>query len=81
MKLVKTPTINGTSKTKSLNLYTVAAKTIGADNIKEYLAEASLDKPSARPVVIVIPERDTPGINASDCDKPIKKVCLNVIFS
>ena len=62
--------------TKSLNLYTVAANTIGADNMKEYFAADSLSTPNSLPVVIVTPERDTPGINAKACDNPIKNVLI-----
>ena len=64
---------------KSFSLYNVAPATIGVDNKNEYFATDSLFIPNALPVVIVIPERDTPGINANACDKPIRKVCLNVI--
>ena len=65
IKLDTTPTINGKLNTKSLNFKTVAANTIGVDNKKVYFAAASLVTPIALAVVIVIPERDTPGINAN----------------
>ena len=80
-KLANTPIINGTLNTKSLNFSTVAAKTIGVDNKNEYFVAASLVTPMALAVVIVTPERDTPGIKASACDNPIKNVCFNVISS
>ena len=80
-KLDNTPTKNGIPNTKSLNLYSVAPNTIGVDNKNEYLAVDSLSIPIALPVVIVTPERDTPGINARACENPIKNVCLNVICS
>ncbi len=70
---------NGTLITKSFNLYSVAPATIGVDKRNEYFATDSLFIPSILPVVIVIPERDTPGINANACESPIKNVCLNVI--
>ena len=81
MKLVKTPIKNGKLITKSLHLYNVAAATIGVESKNEYLATDSLFTPNALPIVIVTPERDTPGINARACDNPIKNVCFNVIFS
>lgn len=80
-KLDSTPTIKGIPNTKSLNLYNVAPNTIGVDNRNEYLAVDSLSTPIILPVVIVTPERDTPGINANACDIPIINVCLNVICS
>ena len=80
-KLTKTPTKNGKLNTKSFILNTVAAKTIGADNIKEYFAADSLSIPIALAVVIVIPDLETPGIKAKDCDSPIKNVCFKFIFS
>ena len=80
-KLTKIPTKNGTLKTKSFILNIVAANTIGADNIKEYLAADSRSIPIALAVVIVTPDLETPGMNASDCDNPIKNVCLKVISS
>ena len=81
IKLAKTPTKNGKLNTKSFILKIVAANTIGADSIKEYLAADSLSTPIALPVVIVIPDLETPGINAKHCERPIKNVCLNDIFS
>lgn len=80
-KLANTPTKNGMLNTKSLNFSTVAARTIGADNMKEYLAADSLSMPMALAVVMVIPDLDTPGIKARHWDSPIKKVCLNVMCS
>ena len=81
IKLASTPTKNGRLNTKSFILKMVAAKTIGADSIKEYLAADSLATPIALPAVMVIPDLETPGINAKHCDKPIRKVCLNVMCS
>ena len=65
IKLASTPNINGKLNTKSFILKIVAANTIGADNIKEYLAADSLSIPIIRAVVIVTPDLETPGINAS----------------
>ena len=75
-KLANIPIKNGKLKTKSLHLKIVAASTIGADSINEYFAVASLFTPNNLPVVIVMPDRDTPGMNAKLCDNPIINVCL-----
>ena len=63
--LVITPITKEASIIKSLSLYSVAPKTIGVDNIKEYLAAPSLETPIILPVVIVIPDLETPGMNAN----------------
>ena len=65
------------SKTNSLNLNIVAASTIGAESINEYFAADSLSIPILLAVVIVTPERDTPGIKAKACESPIKKYRLS----
>ena len=49
----------------------------GTNNLKiynknEYLAALTLSRPSAKPVAIVEPEREIPGIAAIPCAKPIK---------
>ena len=80
-KLTNTPNKNSKEKMNSLNFNIVAPNTIGADNIKENFAVDSLSTPIALPVVIVIPERETPGIKARACEKPIIKVCFKVSFS
>ena len=77
-KLASTPKKNASVNSNSDSLKIVAARTIGADNINEYFAAASLFTPNALAVVIVIPERETPGINANACDTPIINVCFNV---
>ena len=64
-----------------MNLYIVAPSTIGAESINEYLAVDALSTPISLPVVIVTPERDTPGIKANACDIPIINVCLKFISS
>ena len=63
-KLVNTPIKNGMLNTKSLNFKTVAANTIGVESKKVYFATDSLSMPIALPVVIVIPDLETPGIKA-----------------
>ena len=45
--------------------------TAGTDSRNEKRAAAARSKPSSRPALIVAPERDTPGISASACAKPI----------
>ncbi len=47
------------------SLTTAAPKMIGVDNKNENLAAPSLFSPIRSPVVIVMPERETPGIIAS----------------
>jgi len=64
IKLAKMPTKNGILNSKVGNFKTVAANTIGVDNIKEYFATDSLSIPINLPVVIVIPDLETPGIKA-----------------
>ena len=63
-KLNNTPIKNASVNSKSFILTSTAANTIGVDNKNVYFAAASLVTPIALAVVIVIPERDTPGINA-----------------
>ena len=61
--------------------FTMAApKMIGVDNKNENLAEPSLFSPIHNPVVIVMPERDTPGIIASTWDVPINILVPNAIL-
>ncbi len=43
----------------------------GTPNKKEKRAAVARSKPINKPAVIVEPERDTPGINAIACAKPI----------
>ena len=49
MKLDNTPTKKGILNTKSFNLKIVAANTIGAESMNEYLAADSLSTPIALP--------------------------------
>ncbi len=53
------------------SLTMAAPKIIGVDNKNENLAAPSLVNPLSNPVVIVIPDRETPGIIASAWDIPI----------
>jgi len=61
--------------------FTIAApKMMGVDNKNENLAAPSLVVPVSSPVVIVMPERETPGMIASACDIPIRMLVLKVIW-
>ena len=57
-----------------------APKIIGVANRNENLADPSLVIPMKRPVVIVIPDRETPGMIASVWDSPIKMLVPRVIL-
>lgn len=56
--------------------YPPASKIIGTESKKENLAAATFENPSSRPMVIVIPERETPGIKARACARPINTESL-----
>ena len=59
-----------------------AATVIGVASKNEYLAALSLSTPKLLAIVIVIPERDTPGNAAAKaCDAPIAIDCFSVISS
>ena len=62
------------------SLTMAAPKIMGVDNKNENLAAPSLVTPINNPVVIVIPERETPGIIASVWDIPINMLVPKVIF-
>ncbi len=63
-------------------IFTSAApKMIGVYIKKEKRAALYLVKPSNNPTVIVIPERDTPGIIASAWETPIHMAVEKVIWS
>ena len=44
---------------------------MGTDIKNENLTAELRSSPNKRPVVIVMPERDVPGINANICENPI----------
>ena len=44
---------------------------MGTDKKNENLTAELRSSPNKRPVVIVMPERDVPGINANICENPI----------
>ena len=53
----------------------------GIESKKEKRAALSRDNPNSKPIVMVIPERDVPGINATACARPINIVPLKPSFS
>jgi len=59
---------------------TAAPKIMGVDNKNENLAAPCRVTPINNPVVIVIPERETPGIIASTWDIPIRILVPKVIL-
>ena len=62
------------SEDMSLNSNRNAPTMAGVPSKKENLAESFLFNPIALPAIIVIPERETPGISAIDWAMPTKKV-------
>jgi hypothetical protein len=61
------------------SLTTAAPKMMGVDNKNENLAAPSLVVPISNPVVIVMPERETPGMIASAWDIPMSILVLKVM--
>jgi len=59
--------------------YKTAKQIAGIDKSIEKRALSVLDNPSIRAQVIVVPERDDPGISEKTCAQPIKKACFKVI--
>ena len=76
MKL--TSTIDGLAIMRGI-LTRAAPKIIGVDNKKENLAALDLVSPSKSPAVMVMPDRETPGIIASICARPISTLVFKVI--
>ena len=59
-----------------------ASPNIGGITIRnENCASDSFLLPSSKPVAIVLPERERPGITAHACAKPIIKASFRLIFS
>ena len=52
---------------------------IGIDIKNEKRAAALRVRPNIKPAVIVIPERDVPGISANACAKPRKSAPFNPV--
>jgi hypothetical protein len=63
--IVKLRVIAEGSDIRPGSLTTAAPKMMGVDSKNENLAAPSLVKPISSPMVIVIPERETPGIIAN----------------
>ncbi len=61
------------------SLTTAAPKMMGVDNKNENLAAPSLVVPVSNPVVIVMPERETPGMIASAWDIPMSILVRKVM--
>jgi len=62
------------------SLTMAAPKMIGVDSKNENLTAPSLVNPINSPVVMVIPERETPGIIASTWDIPMSRLVPKVIW-
>ncbi len=62
------------------NLTMAAPKMMGVDSKNENFAAPALVNPMSSPVVIVIPERETPGTMARTWDIPINRLVPNVIW-
>ncbi len=65
---------------KSYRLFSPAPAIMGADKRKEKRAAASLSSPSASPAVMVEPERDTPGMTAKACARPMQRASRAFIW-
>ena len=62
----------------SLAWYKASARMIGADIRKVNFAALSRLIPEKRPAVMVIPERETPGIMARTCDSPTARLFFDI---
>jgi hypothetical protein len=79
MPIVKLSEITDEFEIRCGSLTKAAPKIMGVDNKNENLAAPSLVIPIHNPVVIVTPERETPGIMASAWEIPITRLVPNVI--
>lgn len=61
---------------KSKDNSTLDANIVGMDIIIDRFVLLSREKPSIKAPVIVFPDRDVPGINATDCHSPMKMASL-----
>ena len=74
------PIIRGRNSKEEISLKEVINSTIAAREIagmpkrKENFAESALFHPDIKAVEIVTPDRETPGIIANACEKPIKRL-------
>ena len=78
--IIKSAVIAEGSEITPGNLTMAAPKMMGVDNKNENLAAPSLVSPISNPVVIVIPERETPGMIASAWDIPMNRQVPKVIW-
>lgn len=65
----------------SMSVINPAPATAGIASKNEKRAAALRSRPANKPAVIVIPERDVPGINAITCATPIIAAFPKLIFS
>ena len=77
--IAKSTVITEGSEIRPGNLTMAAPKMMGVASKNENLAAPSLFKPISSPVVIVIPERETPGMIARAWDIPINRLVPKVI--
>ena len=81
IKAVKKPKITGpviSFKVKSLSFKTAAPAIIGIESKNETLALAIRVNPKNNAALIVMPERETPGIIAKACAQPINNIISHV---
>ncbi len=78
--IAKSTVIAEGSEIRPGSLTMAAPKMMGVDSKKENLAAPSLVSPISSPVVIVMPERETPGIIAKAWDIPINRLVPKVIW-
>ena len=78
--IVKSTVITDEFEITPGSLTMAAPKMMGVDSKNENLAAPSLVRPISSPVVIVIPERETPGRIASACEIPMNRLVPKVIW-
>ena len=78
--IIKFKVITDEFETTCGSLTKAAPKMMGVDSKNENLAAPSLFIPVSSPVVIVIPERETPGTMARTWDIPINRLVPKVIW-
>lgn len=68
---IETQSTGSAALIRSVNVRVVAATIVGIARRKENRAAATRENPKHRAQVMVMPEREVPGINASTCATPI----------
>ncbi len=68
------------SRINPLTPRATAPRIAGIANKNENLIAATMLRPKYKLAVIVIPDRDTPGMIAKHCAQPMNKASLTVIF-